>query len=105
MFKTYLNNMKKNVARFRLESLLLSSSMKSDAGETFFTTRSLDDAKYSLTSGTLYDVIGVINPNKIKNWNEIKKSSRWKKNVKNKKMKKKIMKIMKTNKCEVPVSN
>ena len=77
------------MARFRLESLLLSSSMKSDAGEIFFTTSGLDDAKYSLINGTLYHVIGVINPNKIKNWNEIKKSSRWKKNVKNKKMKKK----------------
>ena len=77
------------MARFRLESLLLSSSMKSDAGEIFFTTSGLGDAKYSLINGTLYHVIGVINPNKIKNWNEIKKSSRWKKNVKNKKMKKK----------------
>ena len=77
------------MARFRLESLLLSSSMKSDAGEIFFTTSGLDDAKYSLINGTLYHVIGVINPSKIKNWNEIKKSSRWKKNVKNKKMIKK----------------
>ena len=77
------------MARFRLESLLLSSSMKSDAGEIFFTTSGLDDAKYSLINGTLYHVTGVINSNKIKNWNEIKKSSRWKKNVKNKKMKKK----------------
>ena len=77
------------MARFRLESLLLSSSMKSDAGEIFFKTSGLDDAKYSLINGTLYHVTGVINSNKIKNWNEIKKSSRWKKNVKNKKMKKK----------------
>ena len=31
------------------------------------------DAKYSLINGKLYQTIGVINLNEIKNWNEIKK--------------------------------
>ena len=36
----------------------------------------LIDAKYGLINGKLYQMIIVINLNKIKNWNEIKKSSR-----------------------------
>ena len=35
------------------------------------------DAKYGLINRKLYQAIGIINLNEIKNWNEIKKSLRW----------------------------
>ena len=35
------------------------------------------DAKYSLINEKLYQTIGVINLNEIKNWNKMKKSLRW----------------------------
>ena len=40
-------------------------------------TTGIHNAKYSLVNRILYQVIGVINLNKIKNWEELKKSSRW----------------------------
>ena len=42
----------------------------------FLTTNGLVDAKYSLINEILYQVIGVMNLNKITKWNKIKKSSR-----------------------------
>ena len=62
---------KKYVPRFRLEDLLFSSSIKNDAEKIFLKTNGLLDAKYSLINGILYQVIGVMNLNEIKNWNEI----------------------------------
>ena len=70
MFEKY----KKHVARLRLEGSLFSSSMKNDTEKIFLTTNGLVDAKYNLIDRILYQVIGIINLNKIKNWNEIKKS-------------------------------
>ena len=70
MFEKY----KKYVARLRLEGSLFSSSMKNDNEKIFLTTNGLVDAKYNLIDRILYQVIGIINLNKIKNWNEIKKS-------------------------------
>ena len=70
MFEKY----KKYVARLRLEGSLFSSSMKNDTEKIFLTTNGLVDAKYNLIDRILYQVIGIINLNKIKNWNEIKKS-------------------------------
>ena len=43
----------------------------------FVTVGGLMDAKYGLTNGKLYQTIGVINLNEIKNWNELKKFSLW----------------------------
>ena len=68
MFEKY----KKYVTRLRLLS-----SIKSDAETIFLTTDGLVDAKFSLMNEILYQVIGVINLNKIRNSNDIKKSSRW----------------------------
>ena len=48
--------------------------MKNDTEKIFLTTNGLVDAKYNLIDRILYQVIGIINLNKIKNWNEIKKS-------------------------------
>ena len=39
--------------------------------------RGLVDAKYSLINEKLYQTIGVINLNEIKNWNKMKKFLRW----------------------------
>ena len=35
------------------------------------------DVQYGFINGKLYQTIGIINLNKIKNWNETKKSSQW----------------------------
>ena len=48
---------------------------KNNAEKIFLTTNSLVDAKYTWINRLLYQVIGVINLNEIKNWSEIKKSS------------------------------
>ena len=76
---------KKYAARFRLEGLLFSSSIKNDAEKIFLTTNGLFNAKYSLINGISYQVIGAINLNEISNWNEIKK-------------------IIEMGKCKFPVS-
>ena len=62
------------MARLRLEGLLFSSSMKFSAENLILTTSSLVDAKHNLINGTLYQVIGVIKLNEIKNWSETKTS-------------------------------
>lgn len=64
------------MARFRLGGLLFSSSIENDPEKMFVTTNGLPDATYSLIKGISYQVIGIINLNKInENWNEINKSS------------------------------
>lgn len=62
------------MARLRFEGLLFSRSMKFSAENLILTTSSLVDAKHSLINGTLYQVIGVIKLNEIKNWSETKTS-------------------------------
>ena len=73
MLEKYL---KKSV-KYSLEGLLFLSAIKDETGEIFVTVGGLMDGKYDLINGKLYQTIGVINLNEIKNWNEIKKSSRW----------------------------
>ena len=51
--------------------------LKMKQKKIFVTTSGLIDAKYRLVNGKLYQTIGVINLNKIKNRNEIEKSSQW----------------------------
>ena len=70
--KTCLKNIKKPKFKFTLEDLLFSSAIKIDTEKIFVTTSGLTDAKYGLINRKLYQTIG-----EIKNWNEIKKSSRW----------------------------
>ena len=52
---------------------MLSSAIKNETEKIFVTTNGLIDAKYGLINGKLYQTIGIINLNEIKNWNEIKK--------------------------------
>ena len=53
------------------------SAIKNELEKIFVTVGGLMDAKYSLIIGNLYQTIGVINLNEIKNWNKIKISSQW----------------------------
>ena len=70
--KICLKNIKKASVKFIPEGLLFSSAIKNDTEKIFVTTSRLIDAKYGLINGKLYQTIGVINLNKIKNWNKIK---------------------------------
>ena len=65
---------KKNPVKFSLEGLLFLSAIKNEMEKIFVTVGGLMDAKYSLINGNLYQTIGVINLNEIKNWNKIRKS-------------------------------
>ena len=70
------------MARFRQGGLLFSSSIENDPEKMFVTTNGLPDATYSLIKGISYQVIGIINLNKInENWNEINNSNFKAKNV------------------------
>ena len=53
------------------------SAIKNETEKIFVTVGGLMDAKYGVINRKLYQTIGVINLNQIKNWNKIKKSSRW----------------------------
>ena len=46
-------------------------------GNIYVTVGRLMDAKFGFIKGKLYETITINNMNKIKNWNEIKKSSQW----------------------------
>ena len=63
---------KKNVTRLRLGGLLSSSRIKNGTDEIFLVTTGIEDANYSLINSSLYQIIGAINLNGIRKWNEIK---------------------------------
>ena len=65
-FKIYLKNLR-TVWNLMLKGLLLSSMVKNDAQKIFLTTSRLFAAKYSLINRMLFEAIGVINLNEIKN--------------------------------------
>ena len=69
--KNMFGKYKKNSVKFSLEGLLFLSAMKIETEKIFVTAGGLMDAKYSLINGKLYQTIGVINLNDIKNWNKI----------------------------------
>ena len=71
-----MKNIKKTV-RSSFEWLLFLSAIKNETEKIFVTVGGLMDAKYGFIIGKLYQTIGVINLNEIKNWNKIKKSLRW----------------------------
>ena len=72
-YKTCLKNIKKNSVKFSLEGLLFSSTVKNETEKIFVTVGGLIGAKYGLINGKLYQTIGVINLNEIRNWNEMRK--------------------------------
>ena len=73
MFEKY----KRNSVKFNLEGLLFLSATKNETEKILTTVGGLMNTKYGLINGKLYQKIGVLNLNKIKNWNEIKKPSQW----------------------------
>ena len=50
----------KYIIRFKLDSLIFSSSIKNNA-KIFLVTNGLSNAKYSLINGELFQTVGVIN--------------------------------------------
>ena len=68
MFEKY----KKNSVKFSLEGLLFSSAIKNEMEKILVTVGGLMDAKYDHINRKLYQTIGVINLNEIRNWNKIK---------------------------------
>ena len=69
--------MKKKKIRFKLNGILFASSIKNNTEKIFLQTAGLSSAKYPLINGKYKQMIGVINLNEIRNWSEIKKTSRW----------------------------
>ena len=63
MFEKYKNNS----VKFSLEELLFLRATKNETEKILLTLCGLMDAKYSLIYGELYQTIGTINLNKIKN--------------------------------------
>ena len=57
--------------------MLFSASVKNDTEKIFVTCRELNDIKRSLLNGKIYGLIGIINLQKINNWNNIKWKSLW----------------------------
>ena len=63
--------------RFIANSLLFSSSLKTDTNAIFIKTNGLNDAKELLINGKSFQGIGVIFTSEIDGWKDIKKNSYW----------------------------
>ena len=76
-----INILKKHKnARDRLTALgfLISSSVKNDTEQIFITWRELNDVNKSLINGKIYELVEIIDLNKINNWKErVKGRSIW----------------------------
>ena len=76
-----INILKKHKnARDRLTALgfLISSSVKNDTEQIFITWRELNDVNKSLINGKIYELVEIIDLNKINNWKErVKGQSIW----------------------------
>ena len=68
---------KKYKYRFIANSLLFSSSIKEDTKIIFITTNGLNDAKYILINGKIFQGISVIYISEIENWDKMKKELHW----------------------------
>ena len=56
---------------------MLPSSITNDTKQIFVTCKELNNAKTGLINGKIYNILGVINLNKINNWDYIKEKSLW----------------------------
>ena len=65
--------------QYKLTSLgiLLLSSVTNDTKQIFVTCRGSNNAKTALINGKIYNILGIINLNKINNWEYIKGKSLW----------------------------
>ena len=57
--------------------ILLPSSVTNDTKQIFVTCGELNNAKTALINGKIYNILGIINLNKINNWEYIKGKSLW----------------------------
>ena len=67
-----LNTLKKHKnVYYRLTSIgiLFPSSVTNDTKQIFVTCRELNNAKVALINGKTYNILGIINLDKISNWN------------------------------------
>ena len=64
MFEKYKNNS----VKFSFEGLLFLRTIKNETEKILVTLGGLMDAKHSLINGKLYQTIGIINLNEVKNW-------------------------------------
>ena len=58
-------------------SLLFPASIKNDTKQIFIAGKELNGVKKSILNGKVYDLISIIDLNKISNWKEIKGQSLW----------------------------
>ena len=72
MFEKYP---KKSLSILAFKGCFFLRAIKTETEKIFVTVGGFMDAKYNLINKKLYQTIGVINLNEIKNWNKIKKSS------------------------------
>ena len=57
--------------------LLFPASLKNDTRQIFITGKELSGVKKFILNGEIYDIIAIIDLNKISNWNDIKGQSIW----------------------------
>ena len=57
--------------------ILFPSSVTNDTKQIFVTCRTLNEAKILLINGKIYNILGIINLNKINDWEYIKGKSLW----------------------------
>ena len=75
-----INNFKKfkNVSyKITPLGLLFPASLKNDTKQIFITGKELNGEKKAILNGKIYDLIAIIDLNKISNWTEIKGQSIW----------------------------
>ena len=72
-----LNKYKQIKYRFTPLGLLFPASIQNDTNQIFLTCQELNKAKTALTNGKIVSILGVINLNKINEWNKIKGKSIW----------------------------
>ena len=75
-----INNFKKfkNVSyKITPLGLLFPASLKNDTKQIFITGKELNGVKKAILNGKIYDLIAIIDLNKISNWTEIKGQSIW----------------------------
>ena len=56
---------------------MFSSSVQNDTKQIFVTCIELNDAKVALINDKISNILGVINLNKIENWEYVKRKSFW----------------------------
>ena len=60
------------VFEVRLINVLFSNSIKNETQNIFIVCHNLNSAKKALINNKIYSVLGIINLNEIKQWNEMK---------------------------------